>query len=175
MICQKRSWKKLTSALITPASPQGPHLLRIGASCWHLMPSNSVNYIFVKVQKFEHIPTRIFSAWGEKSITLLFIRTPSADILRMFIRYWLGQRRRTAIDSRTWGEDKLSPSVPHLTNIREDWWYTGCLLNIVFFSLKMWYSWTLPVLLQRRCSTCLVCVDTLTPKEKRERPEFGIF
>ena len=31
---------------------------------------------------------------------------------------------------------------------------------------KMWFFWTLPVLLQRCCSTCLVCVHTLTPREK---------
>ena len=43
---------------------------------------------------------------------------------------------------------------------------TGCSLNIVFFPSF------LPVLLQRWCSTCLVCVHTLTP---RERQEFGIF
>ena len=34
---------------------------------------------------------------------------------------------------------------------------------------------TLPVLLQRWFSTCLVCVHTLTPRENRERPESGIF
>ena len=37
------------------------------------------------------------------------------------------------------------------------------------------YSRTLPVLLQRWCSTCLVCVHTLTPREDRERPKSGIF
>ena len=37
---------------------------------------------------------------------------------------------------------------------------TGCSLNIVFF---------LPVLLQRWCSTCLVCVHTLTLREKQRK------
>ena len=51
---------------------------------------------------------------------------------------------------------------------------TGCSLNIVFFLKIFWLFWTLPVLLQRWCSTCLVCVHTLTPRENRERPEMGI-
>ena len=38
-----------------------------------------------------------------------------------------------------------------------------------------YYVFPLPVLLQRWCSTCLVCVQTLTRRENRERPEFGIF
>ena len=42
---------------------------------------------------------------------------------------------------------------------------TGCTLNIVFF-LKIC------VLLQRWCSTCLVCVHTLTPRENRVRNIF---
>ena len=33
----------------------------------------------------------------------------------------------------------------------------------------MWFFWTLPVLLQRWCSTCPVCVHTLTPRENRVR------
>ena len=36
----------------------------------------------------------------------------------------------------------------------------------------LWFFWTLPVLLQRWFSTCLVCVHTLTPRENREKPEF---
>ena len=48
-------------------------------------------------------------------------------------------------------------------------------LNIVFFLKMLWFFWTLPVLLQRWCSTCLVCVHTLTPRENREGPESGIF
>ena len=32
----------------------------------------------------------------------------------------------------------------------------------------MFFFWTLPVLLQRWFSTCLVCVRTLTPRENRE-------
>ena len=44
------------------------------------------------------------------------------------------------------------------------------------FSLEfMFFFWTLPVLMQRWFSTCLVCVHTLTPRENRERPESGIF
>ena len=39
----------------------------------------------------------------------------------------------------------------------------------------LWFFWTLPVLLQRWCSTCLVCVHTLTQRENREGPESGIF
>ena len=35
---------------------------------------------------------------------------------------------------------------------------TGCSLNIVFLLKKLWFFWTLPVLLQRWFSTCLVCV-----------------
>ena len=52
---------------------------------------------------------------------------------------------------------------------------TGCSLNIVFFLKILLFFWPLPVLLQRWCSTCLVCVHTLTPRENRERPESGIF
>ena len=37
----------------------------------------------------------------------------------------------------------------------------------------MWLFWTLPLLLQRWCSTCLLCVHTLTPRENRERSESG--
>ena len=36
-----------------------------------------------------------------------------------------------------------------------------------FFLNILWFFWTLPVLLQRWFSTCLVCVHTLTPKEYR--------
>ena len=50
--------------------------------------------------------------------------------------------------------------------------YTGCLLNIVFFLNILWFFWTLPVLLHRWCSTCLMCVHTLTHQEKTES---GIF
>ena len=53
--------------------------------------------------------------------------------------------------------------------------YTGCSLNIVFFLKMLWFFWTLPVLLQRWCSTCLVCAHTLTLRENRERSESGIF
>ena len=50
-------------------------------------------------------------------------------------------------------------------------YYTGCSGKIVFFSLKCCvFFLTLPVLLQRWCSTCLVFVHTLTPSENRERP-----
>ena len=42
--------------------------------------------------------------------------------------------------------------------------HTGCSLNIVFFLKILCFFWTLPVLLQRRCSTCPVCVHTLTPR-----------
>ena len=49
-------------------------------------------------------------------------------------------------------------------------------LNIIlcFFLKILWSFWTLPVLLQRWFSTCLVCVHTLTPRENRERqsPEY---
>ena len=47
--------------------------------------------------------------------------------------------------------------------------YTGCSLKIVFFLKILWFFWALPVLLQRWCSTCLVCVHTLTPRENRVR------
>ena len=36
----------------------------------------------------------------------------------------------------------------------------------------LWFFWTLPVLLQRWLSTCLVCVHTLTPRENRVRNIF---
>ena len=47
-------------------------------------------------------------------------------------------------------------------------------LNIVFFLKMLWFFWTLPVLLQRWCSTCLVCVHTLTLREteKGQSPEY---
>ena len=38
-----------------------------------------------------------------------------------------------------------------------------------FFLKILWFFWTLPVLLQRWFSTCLVCVHTLTPRENRVR------
>ena len=47
--------------------------------------------------------------------------------------------------------------------------------KLCFFLKILCFFWTLPVLLQRWFSTCLVCVHTLTPKENRERPESGIF
>ena len=47
---------------------------------------------------------------------------------------------------------------------------TGCSLIIVFFPYN--FPIFLPILLQRQCSTCLVCV--LTPRENRERPDFGM-
>ena len=47
--------------------------------------------------------------------------------------------------------------------------HTGCSLNIVFFLKIVWIFWTLSVLLQRWCSTCLVCVHTLTSRENRVR------
>ena len=46
---------------------------------------------------------------------------------------------------------------------------TGCSLNIVFFLKMLRFFWTLSVLLQRWCSTCLVCVHTLAPSENRVR------
>ena len=45
----------------------------------------------------------------------------------------------------------------------------GCSLNIVFFLKFFWIFRTLPVLLQRWCSTCLACVHTLTSRENRVR------
>ena len=48
-------------------------------------------------------------------------------------------------------------------------YYTGCSLNIVFFLTILWFFWTLSVLLQRWCSTWLVCVHTLTPKKKQRK------
>ena len=44
-----------------------------------------------------------------------------------------------------------------------------------FFLKILWFFSTLPVLLQRWCSTCLVCVHTLTPRENRLRQESGIY
>ena len=43
-----------------------------------------------------------------------------------------------------------------------------------FFLKILWIFWTLPVLLQRWCSTCLVCVHTLTlgKTEKGQSPEY---
>ena len=51
---------------------------------------------------------------------------------------------------------------------------TGCSLNIVFFLQMLWFFWTLPVLLQRLCSTCLVCVHTRHrgKTEKGKSPEY---
>ena len=46
---------------------------------------------------------------------------------------------------------------------------TGCSLNIVYFLKIFWIFWTLPVLLQRWCSSCLACVHTLTSRENRVR------
>ena len=48
---------------------------------------------------------------------------------------------------------------------------TGCSLNIKM----LWFFLTLPVLIQRWCSTCLVCVLTLTPRQNSERQESWIF
>ena len=45
----------------------------------------------------------------------------------------------------------------------------------VFFLKILWFFLTLPVLLQRWCYTCPVCVHTLTLRENRERPESGIY
>ena len=43
--------------------------------------------------------------------------------------------------------------------------------KILCFFLKIrWFFLTMPVLLQRGCSICLVIVHTLTPRENRERP-----
>ena len=42
-----------------------------------------------------------------------------------------------------------------------------------FFLKILWLFWTLPVLLQRWFSTCLVSVHKLTPRENRERSESG--
>ena len=50
---------------------------------------------------------------------------------------------------------------------------TGCSLNIVFFLQIFWIFWTLPVLLQRWCSTCLACV--VYTHWHREKTESGIF
>ena len=44
-----------------------------------------------------------------------------------------------------------------------------------FFLKMLWFFLTLPVLLQRWFSTCLVCVHTLTPRKHIERPESGTF
>ena len=49
--------------------------------------------------------------------------------------------------------------------------YRVFMKNLVF-SLKLWFFWTLSVLLQRWFSTCLVCVHTLTPREYRVRNIF---
>ena len=45
-------------------------------------------------------------------------------------------------------------------------------INFVFFPSNFEIFWTLPALLQRWCSTCLVCVHTLTPWENRVRNIF---
>ena len=50
-------------------------------------------------------------------------------------------------------------------------YHTGCSLNIVFF-LKFCDFSELCLFCCSASSTCLVCVHTLTP---RERPESGIF
>ena len=56
---------------------------------------------------------------------------------------------------------------------------TGCSLNIVFFLEILWFFWTLPVLLQRWCSTCHLVVHAwgpvYTPREARVRKIFWIF
>ena len=44
-----------------------------------------------------------------------------------------------------------------------------------FFLKILLFFWTLPVLLQRWFSTCLVCVHSLTTRENRERPESEIW
>ena len=41
-------------------------------------------------------------------------------------------------------------------------------LDIVFFLKMLWFFWTLPVLLQRWCSTCLVCTYTDTEGKQRK-------
>ena len=43
---------------------------------------------------------------------------------------------------------------------------------VLFLKMLRFFS-TLPVLLQRWCSTCPVCVHTLTPRENRESPEYS--
>ena len=40
---------------------------------------------------------------------------------------------------------------------------------LCFFLKILWFFWTLPVLLQRWCSTCLVCLHTLTPRGKQRK------
>ena len=44
-----------------------------------------------------------------------------------------------------------------------------------FFLKFFWFFWTLPVLLQRWFSTCLVRVHTLIPRENRERLESEMY
>ena len=60
--------------------------------------------------------------------------------------------------------DCLHISIYHLP----DCLHTGCSLNIVFFLKNVWFFWTLPVLLQRWCSTCLVCVHTDNKGKQRK-------
>ena len=55
----------------------------------------------------------------------------------------------------------------HIQRNRSITEHTGCSLNIVFFLKVLWFFWTLPVVLQRWCSTCLVCVHKLRPRENR--------
>ena len=52
---------------------------------------------------------------------------------------------------------------------------TGCSLNIVFFPENVVIFLNYASSAAALVSTCLVCVHNLTPREKRERPEFEIF
>ena len=48
----------------------------------------------------------------------------------------------------------------------------GVTKKMCIFLRILWLFWTLPILLQRGFSTCLVCVHTLAPRENRARNIF---
>ena len=97
------------------------------------------------------------------------VSAPFARGLDIYISLWFDPNQSWLV---IWSSVTMvvytSSLVPFLRAVNYRWYLstTGCTLNIVFF-LKIF--WTLPILLQRRCSTCLVCVHTLTPRENRVR------
>ena len=73
-------------------------------------------------------------------------------------------------DGPYWGKDCIGCIRVHHVSCC----YTGCSLNIVFFLKIFWFFWTQQVLLQRWWLTCH-CINTLTPRRDREKPESEIY
>ena len=84
-----------------------------------------------------------------------------------------GQRWGKIITNPTIVQPTIKPSVPvdALVELKHCS-FTGYSLIIVFFLKVLWLFWTLPVLLHRWFSTCLVFVHTMTPRDNRVRNIF---